>query len=187
MKRKYSDRGAWARILARRYTQSRVATPDFEGIVTLLCMDAVTEPLDVLVRGDCVRIVDVGYSWVQHFSARPGDEHFALTTMFDVAVEVVEWYFDIVRRHGLDQRGIPWYDDLYLDVIATPDGNIDLLDADELDEALRLGKVTREEHALAWREARRLVSLLEANALSLPALASAHRRLLLSHRPYTLS
>lgn len=185
MKRKYSDRCDWERILSRRYYQARLAEPEFEGVVTLLCMDAVTEPLDVFVHGDCIRIVDAGYSWVQHFSSRPGDRYFALTTMFDAVGEVVEWYFDVVRRHGVDGRGIPWYDDLYLDVVATRDGKVEVMDADELDEALRAERVTPEEHALAWREARRLLGLLAAGAMPLPVLAPAHRRLLLSQRMFT--
>lgn len=179
VKRKYSDRGDWARILARRYSQERLETPDFDGIVTLLCMDAVTEPLDVFVHEEWVRIVDAGYSWTQHFSARTGDEHVALTTMFDATGRVVEWYLDVVRRHGVDERGVPWYDDLYLDVVATPTGQLALLDEDELDDALRDGRITAEEHALAWREATRLLALLRDRACPLLEQAAVHRELLL--------
>lgn len=168
-------------MLQRRFYLSHLDTPEFRGDVALLCLDAVRDPLWVGLGQRRLCIVDDGFSWLQHF---PVDEpHYALTTMFDAQGRVVQWYFDLCRAHGVGARGIPWYDDLYLDiVIAPPDGPV-LLDADELADALRDGEIAPADHDLAWREARRLLATLERGELGLLALCAAHREALLLTRP----
>ncbi len=64
-------------------------------------------------------------------------------------------------RHNVDAQGVLWYDDLYLDLDISPDGEITLLDVDELDAALRDGEVTALEYELAWREANSLMTAIE--------------------------
>ena len=51
---------------------------------------------------------------------------------------------------------MPWFDDLYLDVVVAPHGPVELLDSEELESARRQGLVSHEDYDLAWREARRL-------------------------------
>lgn len=46
--------------------------------------------------------------------------------MYDEKNEIVEWYFDIARKIG-KENGIPYEEDLYLDVVVTPTGEIILL------------------------------------------------------------
>lgn len=48
--------------------------------------------------------------------------------------EIIEWYFDIVRKIGKENEML-YEDDLYLDVILTPKGDIKLLDEEELKDA----------------------------------------------------
>jgi predicted RNA-binding protein associated with RNAse of E/G family len=147
-------------------------------------LDAVREPLWVELGTRRLCLADAGYSWLQHF---PADEaHYALTTMFDARGQIVQWYFDICREHALDARGVPWFDDLYLDIVlAPPDGPL-LLDGDELADALRGGAITRAEHDLAWCEARRLLALLGRGDVGLLELCPAHRQALLSTEPLGL-
>ena len=99
--------------------------------------------------------------------------------MFDRDGNVVQWYLDICQRHGIDAEGIPWFEDLYLDVVASLAGTVRLLDADELEGALRAGIVSPAEYALAWREARRLLAATEQRSFPLLALSALHRALLL--------
>ena len=44
---------------------------------------------------------------------------------------------------GMGPDGIPWYGDLYLDVIALPDGRSEIIDGDELEQALVVGAVNQ--------------------------------------------
>ena len=74
-----------------------------------------------------------------------------------------------MRFFGLDfwVHYILWYDDLYLDLDISPDGEITLLDVDELDAALRDGEVTALEYELAWREANSLMTVIEEDVFPL--------------------
>lgn len=60
----------------------------------------------------------------------------------------LEYYFDICKNNGLDVNSlVPFYDDLYLDITVL-DGNINILDEDELEEALYEGDITVEDYEL---------------------------------------
>lgn len=178
VKRRTADRRDWALIARHRYAAVRVDEAGFAGHVTLLCIDAVTEPFPEQRSG--LRLADAGFAWMTHF---PDGAHHAVTTMFDAAGGVIQWYVDICRAHGLGADGVPWWDDLYLDIVVYPAGETLLLDDDELELALAHGYVTRAEYDLAWGEARRLLAGTEG-ALSPARLAgrsTAHRALLHPH------
>ena len=50
----------------------------------------------------------------------------------------LEWYFDIAKDSALTENGVPYIDDLYLDVILTPEGKIKMIDQEELQDAIVL-------------------------------------------------
>ncbi len=168
------DRADWRRVTQRRFAARAVDSPDFCGYVTLFGIDAVREPLWMPCAGEMVCVADTGYVWLTHI---PHGEHFALITMFDAQGAVVQWYADIIGGQGVDERGIPWYDDLYLDVVATPGGQVEIIDAADLDEALADGRITADEHALAWRAAHRVRDLMLTGDWPLLRLGQAHRAL----------
>lgn len=175
MKRKHADHPGWKRIHARRFAAMRVDTPAFAGMVTLLVMDEVNTPLySEWTPNLC--LADNGYSWLQQF---PDGEHHALTTMFDTRGNILQHYVDIIDNHGVDENGVPWYEDLYLDVIREPDGHVFLVDDDELEEALTAGKVTRAQYDLAWAEARRVLDRMQRGEFPLAELAPEQREMLL--------
>ena len=78
---------------------------------------------------------------------------------------------------------MPWFDDLYLDIVVSPARTVRLLDDDELEDAVRQGFVSPAEYALAWREARRLLTAIEQGTLPLLTLSVGHRALLLQALP----
>ena len=181
MKVKSADLLDWPRVLARRFAVKRIESQGYRGYVTLFRFDEVTEPLykkPLQAQADDeqrVCLVDRGYTWLRHF---PDGAHYTLLTAFDESGELVEWYIDVVGRVGIDEHGIPWYEDLYLDIVVSPTGETLLLDSEELDEALRLGEVTQSEYSFAWREASTLLDALEADMLPLLWLSESHRALL---------
>lgn len=85
-----------------------------------------------------------------------------LTAMYNENNEIIEWYFDIARKIGKD-NGMPYEDDLYLDVVVTPTRDIILLDEDELKEALDRFEVNKSDYDMAYNEAKKLIELLEEN------------------------
>lgn len=176
MKRLFADRPDWKRILERRFYCSFLETPDFTGHITLLCLDKIREPLIVDLHGQPVCVVNHGYQWLQQF---PANEHFAVTTMFDANQQVVQWYVDICLQTGVDPRSkIPWLDDLYLDLVITPKMEVELRDADELQEARESGEITAAEYELAWDVANRLMEQIAQNKFALLTLSETHRRML---------
>jgi predicted RNA-binding protein associated with RNAse of E/G family len=162
MKHRSAERADWKRVTQRRFFYTKVETPDFRGVVTLLCIDAVSEPLCRMTMGELRVLADAGYTWLQLF---PEGAYYTVAAMFDTSGQLFQWYIDICLRQGVDERGIPWLDDLYLDIVLLPNGQMELKDADELDEALGCGEITPEEYDLAWQTARELMGRIERGEL----------------------
>jgi len=151
-------------------------TEEFIGYVTHLSMDEVEKPLWLEFPDERICVVDKGFTWLQQFPL--GTKH-TVTTIFDTQGKIVEWYIDICKQHGVTEMGIPWYDDLYLDVTTFPSGHIHVLDAEELDEALQQGVISSTDHELAWREAQRIMQEVQQGTFRLLQLGEKHRELLL--------
>lgn len=173
MKRRSADRGGWTRVTQHRFHAMRLDSPEFTGYRTLFMLDAVSTPLWAKGGAERCRIADSGFAWLQHF---PAGAHYTLTTMFDAGGRVVQWYVDICARHDVDDRGIPWFDDLYLDIVVSPCGAYWLLDADELDDALQGGVISGAEYDLAHAEARRIMDAIARKSWPLLDLSVAHFR-----------
>ena len=115
------------------------------------------EPLWVMCAGERVKILDDGFAWL--FVLGEGARH-VVTAHCDAAGTPVHWYVDVVEDWWLDDDGFPVYADLFLDVVATPGGAVELLDAAELEAALSAGEVTSAQYDLARSEADRTVHAL---------------------------
>lgn len=174
LKRKYGDRSDWKRIEKRTYAQSYIDSKDFKGYVTLLKMEKVKEPLYVQYNDKKICIADDGFCWLQHF---PLGEHHSLTTMFNSEGEVVQWYLDICFKIGIDD-GLPWMDDLFLDIVVLPSGEVFLLDAEELEAAVNNEMIDENLYKMAWDEASKLLKQIKSNQFKLIKLSPDHKELL---------
>jgi len=165
IKKRYADRRDWGRVTQRHYAHEQVDNEVFKGHVTLLQLMEVTSPLDVEYNDETIRIADAGYVWVQQF---PSDAHHAVTSMFDATGQLVQTYTDICLRTGVEDGRVYW-EDLFLDLIALPSGQVLLIDTDELEAARDQGDVSQAEYALAWAEAKRLQKQLQDGSFHLVA------------------
>jgi predicted RNA-binding protein associated with RNAse of E/G family len=154
MERKLVNRPNWKRIMGKRFKLSYVENSDFTGYVTALYLDKVREPLIVEAAGRQLRLVDNGYIWLQHL---PNNENYALTTMYDSQGNVVQWYFDITKQNSVNAEGIPYFDDLYLDVVVLPSSEVIILDEDELQGAVNVGDITKDDYSLAYKTAKQII------------------------------
>lgn len=170
MLRKYGNRSDWKRIIKREYAQTYVETKEFSGYITLLNLMEVTEPLWVQYGENRICIVDNNYMWLQHF---PVGKNYSLTTMFDANEKIVQWYIDICYEVGIE-NGVPWMDDLILDVVVLPTGEIIRLDEDELEEALENGSIDQTMYDLAHYEAKRIISLIKKDKINLLEFSKIH-------------
>lgn len=171
MERRLANRPGWQRVLDRRFEIIYLQTQEYTGYVTRLYLGRVTEPLHKQIGERSYCLADAGYVWLQHF---PEGAHHTLTTMFDPAGAVIQWYIDICADQGVDAAGIPWFEDLYLDIVVLPSGETVLLDADELEVARREGQISEGQYRLAWEECDRLLGLIAADAMPLLHLSLDH-------------
>lgn len=165
IKKRYADRHDWRRITQRHYVHEQVDNEVFKGHVTLLQLIEVASPLDVRYGDEIVRIADAGYVWVQQF---PSDAHHAVTSMFDATGQLVQTYIDICLCTGVEDGRVYW-EDLFLDLIVLPSGEVLLVDTDELEAALEQGIISEAEYALAWVEAKQLQKQLQDGSFPLVA------------------
>lgn len=176
MKRKFSDRANWRRILKRNYACIPMDDRQFHGFVTMFRILDLREPLWKEYNGRKMCLADKGYLWMQHF---PRGEHFVVTTMFDAQGQVVQWYIDICKTIGMTDQQVPWFDDLYLDIVKLPSGELMLLDEDELEEALDDGMITQKDSDLAQRTAARVLEWIRSRKFPYFDLSKQHRKMLL--------
>lgn len=128
---------------------------DFTGDVSLIKFNKVNKPF--IVEGSNVCIINDNYKWLEFYDY---NKKHLLTAMYNEKNEIIEWYYDIARRIGKDNE-IPYEDDLYLDVVVTPDGNIKLLDEDELKAAFDKFEVSQADYDMAYDEANKLMNMLK--------------------------
>jgi len=82
-------------------------------------------------------------------------------------------------RQGITENNIPWLDDLFLDIVVSPNGDLKLLDVDELKNALRNAEISRVEYDLAFCESNKLMEQIVKKKFSLFDLCESHRLLLI--------
>ena len=164
MKRKYADRPNWKRVLARRMIAEEVNTEDFKGHAVLICIDKVREALWVDLCGKSKCVADDGYSWLTLFVH---GQPYVLTAMFDKNNCIAQWYIDICRATGFTEKGVPWYDDLYLDIIIDEDGNMCLIDEDDLQLALKQRIINVQDYDFAYLQAKVLMEQIRRGSFSL--------------------
>jgi hypothetical protein len=167
---KRADRPGWPRLRAQRFICQRIADGRVNGYATLLQMLEVAEPLWVTHHDQRICIADAGYAWLQLF---PEGASYTHTTMFDADGQPVQEYIDLVAEQGVGEDGIPWYDDLYLDIAWIPEGTPILLDQEELEAAHAIGAVTEEQYELARGETARLLVAVALGDYTLPEVTRA--------------
>lgn len=128
------------------YNQIKLEENFFKGYVCNIKIQGVTKPLIVNNGISEVCLINNNYEW---FEIYPDGGHYALTIMFDDKKNLIEWYFDVAKQTGLE-NGVPYEDDLYLDMVVTPNGQKLVLDEDELIEAFNKGEVSQEDVDLAY-------------------------------------
>lgn len=170
-------RSDWHRILERKYTVSPCGFMDMEGVVSLLQIQKVTEPLRVSgENGAKVLIADKGFSWLQ---VAFREQFFWVTVMYDDRGQFLQAYFDITAGNTFEDMDNPKFQDMYLDLVLPEDGRIQVLDKDELEEALELKEITEKEYAQAVNAGEELYRFLQKNGKEFLQFCSEWRNQLL--------
>ncbi|PHK50425.1 DUF402 domain-containing protein [Staphylococcus edaphicus] len=163
MKVKYIDKRHWRRIIDREYTEVKVNNNKFKGIIGLVTMNKVREPLEVSVVGQNIIVADDHYQWLQIL---PEKKRYSITVMLDDKGNPLEYYFDINIKN-VTQKGNARTIDLCLDVLALPNGEYELVDQDDLERALESGQITRKQYHEAYVIAHQLMIKIDADFQSM--------------------
>ncbi|MBI5973993.1 DUF402 domain-containing protein [Staphylococcus canis] len=153
MKIKYLDKRHWRRLLDHDYTEVRVNNNKFKGIIGLITMNKVREPLEVSVIGKRMIVADDHYQWLQIL---PEKKRYSITVMFDTEGRPLQYYFD-VNLKNITQKGKARTLDLCLDVLVLPTGQYELVDEDDLKRALKNKKITQKQYHEAYIIAHQLM------------------------------
>ncbi len=160
MKRTYADRPNWHRVIEKRFKLTYIEDKVLEGYMSIIYIDKVREPLIVGVEDKRLCLADDGFIWTQYF---PIERNYALTSQFNRNHDIIQLYFDICDGNKISSSGVPYYDDLYLDVVLLPSGEILLFDEDELKQALEDNEISKEQFELAYHEAKILTDYIQTN------------------------
>lgn len=172
LKKKYADKYVDKKVKKAEQKILSVKENDFTGDVYFYNF---LEVKDKIVIPNGKSILDDNYKWLEFYDY---NSKIKLTAIYDENNKIIEWYFDIARKIG-NENGIPYEDDLYLDVVVTPSGEIILLDEDELKDALKRMEITNSEYENAYKEANHLKDRLRGKKDKLQEFTDKYLKLMI--------
>lgn len=129
----------WKCILSKNRIGKQVDLPQMKGYLGLLTINAVSEKQIWKYNKKDVVVCDNGYHWL---TIMPSDAFYCMTVMLDESYHMKVCYIDMIDSQGYDADMVPYFHDLYLDLVVYPDGEIIVDDEDELRSALEIGEIT---------------------------------------------
>lgn len=133
-------------ITTQSFRLRKVDTVFLQGYVSCVTALEMKTPWVWTFHGVPITAYHEGYHW---FRILQTDARYSPAAIFDDKGEIVLWYIDIIAGQGIDDEGQVYFDDLYLDLIVLPNGEIFVDDMDELEQALATGDITEEQFNMA--------------------------------------
>ena len=118
MKRKRLSYDDWACITSKEFIVKNVVMHSFEGRICIIKIKEVTEPQIWKFNNQDIVACDKGMKWL---FILPANDFYCITAMLNVEDEILGWYIDMIAAQGTDDDGVPYFDDLYLDLVVYPD------------------------------------------------------------------
>lgn len=160
MKRSRLSYDEWKCIKAKKLKGKQVNFDFFIGYIGLLEIKKVTEKQVWNFNGEDIIVCDDGFKWL---SILPQNDFYCITAMMNTNDDILLWYIDMIADQGIDADNVPYFDDLYLDLVVYPNGTIKVDDMDELVEALSQKDITEEQFNLAIHTSNKLKNGLLSN------------------------
>ena len=153
MKRSRLSYDEWKCIISKDIFGKTVNSELLNGYIGLIDIKEVSKIQTWEYNGEDIVVCDKGRKWL---SILPQNDWYCITAMMDENEKILLWYIDMIAKQGIDVDGVPYFDDLYLDLVVYPDGTIIVDDMDELEEALSKKDITQEQFNLAVETSHRL-------------------------------
>jgi len=150
----------WKCIKEKNIIGINVNNAEYNGYLGLIRIGQVQEKQVWKYNGCEITVCDNGYKWL---TIMPSNEFYCITVMMDKNYQICVCYIDIIDSQGVDIDGVPYYYDIYLDLIVFPDGKIVVDDMDELEEALEKSIISKIQYDKALSNAKRLQNELLAD------------------------
>ncbi|MBO5279575.1 MAG: DUF402 domain-containing protein [Lachnospiraceae bacterium] len=150
----------WKCILSKERVGKTVKTDFFQGYIGLLKINLVEKPQVWKHNDEQITVCDDNFRWL---TIMPENEYYCITAMMNEKNEIIVWYIDMLASQGCDADNVPYFYDLYLDLVVYPDGDVIEDDMDELEEALKQKDITEEQFKLAIETSRKLQNGLLRN------------------------
>lgn len=147
-------RSDWTRILQKEQIIEDFSCEGKEGKISLLKILKCTEAMSKCINAENVTLVDENYYWLQ---LAFNYDHSWYTAMFDDEGSFLQLYIDITGGNDTD-RDNPVFRDMYLDYVYFRKDLYEL-DRDELEEAFRTNRISRQEYADSIGEGNRIKKL----------------------------
>ena len=101
-----------------------------------------------IIQNDVIAMDD-GYYVIEIV---PKNKNYALRLFLNDKKEIVEYYFDIIKESGIDKElKVPYFIDLYLDITIQKSGQVNILDEEELNNALNNKDITKKDYELVLK------------------------------------
>lgn len=112
-------------------------------------INKIDKPFIVESEGRATTFIDKGFFIVEF---TPLDKLYNGRVYLDQDRNEIEYYFDITGGNG-EEENIPYYDDLYLDLIYKPNlkNSFEICDEDELEDALKRKEISKKKFDLAYK------------------------------------
>ena len=159
MKRKFINGINWGFL--ELYSCNYIHIDDiFSGYISLIKVDRVKQKLTVDYEQSEVCLLDDGYKCLMFL---PDNEKWCVSAVYNTSDKIVEWYFDMTKENSIDDKGNPFYDDLYLDIAVSPDFKIVILDEDELEAAFESKIITKVDYDMAYNTCNKIIKEIIPN------------------------
>jgi len=175
MKLKYADYPNWNRVNQKKYINKYFNNDDFSGNISLLTAEKVKQKLTITKHNKELVLIDDNYKWLEIYP--DNNKNIAVSVAMDNNDEILEWYFDIAKDTLLTEEGVPYIKDLYLDVILYPSGEIEILDEDELQEALDKKDISKEDFDFAYQLSNELIEKISGKAKEITEFTNKYYKL----------
>lgn len=153
MKKRFAEPKNHKSIKEYDFNMKHIEIDDFKGYVALIDIKKVKDEWYVpRNNGNQECILANNFKWLLFY---PDNSDHAITVIFNENEKIIEWYFDIVKEMG-NEDGKPFMLDLYLDLVIAPNGEMYILDEEELYEALKNGDITKSDFNNAYKTLRKL-------------------------------
>ena len=160
MKRSKLSYDEWKCIETKKLKGKQVNTDFFKGYIGILEIEKVTEKQIWRFNYEDIIVCDNGLKWI---SILPQNDFYCITAMMNENNDILLWYIDMIAEQGIDADSIPYFDDLFLDLVVYPTGIIKVDDMDELEEALSREEITEDQFNLAINTSNKLKNGLLSN------------------------